>query len=69
MLRLLIQSRVTGRFMAPCPKTGQPEWVVCLDQAGAGILGDYESCAQIIEDHCDLIEDKPYVLDLDTLDS
>ena len=32
-MRLVIQSRTTGAFLAPNPDDGQPEWVMLLTEA------------------------------------
>ncbi|MDH0373597.1 hypothetical protein N7340_17810 [Comamonas aquatica] len=53
MSRYVIQSATTGAFLAPDPSTGfgEPAWVMLLDEAG--VLDDLESCAELIEDHCE----------------
>ncbi len=65
-MRLLIQSRATGRFLAPSMDSGVPEWVTSLDQAGGGVCTDPESAVQLLEDNCDF-EDQPVIVDLDRL--
>lgn len=65
-MRLLVQSRATGRFLAPSMVSGSPEWVTSLDQAGGGVVCDPESAVQLIEDHCDY-DDQPTIVDLDRL--
>ena len=50
-MRNVIQSRMTGCFLAPSVEDGQPEWVMLLSEAS--IVEDLETCAQIIEDHID----------------
>jgi hypothetical protein len=64
MARLLIQSKATGRFLAPSPEDGQPQWVLSLREVGAGVLQDMDQVAQLVEDHCDH-DDFPQVIDLD----
>lgn len=66
MPRLLIQSRATGRFLAPNPEDGQPHWVLGLRAAALGIMDDMDRMAQLIEDHTEF-EDLPQVIDLDRL--
>jgi len=51
MPRYVIQSATTGAFLAPSFEDGQPEWVMLLREAVA--VDDLETCAQLIEDHCD----------------
>lgn len=65
-MRLLIQSKATGRFLAPCDSDGQPGWVSSLKDAGGGVVADMENALQLLEDHCDF-EDQPQVIDLDRL--
>lgn len=66
MTRLLIQSRATGRFLAPDPEDNQPVWLVSLRQSGGGITDDIERIAQLMLDHTDP-EDLAQVIDLDRL--
>lgn len=66
MARLLIQSRATGRFLAPSPEDNQPVWMVSLRQAGGGVMDDSERIAQLMLDHTDA-EDLAQVVDLDRL--
>ena len=66
MPRLLIQSRASGRFLAPDPVDNQPRWFVSLRQAGGGVLDDMERAAQLLEDHTEY-EDMAQVIDLDRL--
>jgi hypothetical protein len=66
MARLLIQSRATGRFLAPSLTSGVPEWVVSLDHAGGGVVSDVEDAIQLLEDNTDL-DDQPVIVDLDRL--
>lgn len=66
MPRLLIQSRATGRFLAPHPEDNQPTWVVSLRQAGGGVMDDMERIAQLMQDHTEF-EDLAQVIDLDRL--
>lgn len=65
MARLLIQSRATGRFLAP-DEYNQPVWVVALRQAGGGITDDEERIAQLMLDWTEP-EDLAQVVDLDRL--
>ncbi|WP_367068615.1 hypothetical protein [Oryzisolibacter sp. LB2S] len=60
-MRYVIQSAFTGAFLAPNPDDGQPEWVMLLRDACA--VDDLETCAQLIEDHCDSYH-KAVVVDL-----
>jgi hypothetical protein len=64
-MRLLIQSKATGRFLVPCDDGGV-DWVGNLKQAGGGVLADIETALQIIEDHADF-DDLPHIVDLDRL--
>lgn len=64
MSRYVIQSGTTGQFLAPSFEDGQPEWVMLLKEAG--IVGDLEDCAQLIEDHTEPFH-RPQVVDLDEL--
>jgi len=64
-MRLLIQSKATGRFLVPCDDGGV-DWVGNLKQAGGGVLNDIETALQIIEDHADF-DDLPHIVDLDRL--
>lgn len=66
MARLLIQSRATGRFLAPSPEDNEPYWVVSLRQAGGGVTDDMERIAQLMLDHTEA-EDLAQVIDLDRL--
>lgn len=50
-MRYVIQSAVTGAFLAPGYEDGQPEWVMLLREAVA--VDDLETCVQLIEDHCE----------------
>ena len=63
-MRNVIQSRMTGCFVAPSVEDGQPEWVMLLSEAS--IVEDLETCAQIIEDHIDSFH-RCQVIDLDDL--
>lgn len=65
-MRLIVQSRATGRFLCPSLDDGQPQWVASLREAGGGVVGDLESAQQLVEDCCDF-EDEPVVIDLDRL--
>lgn len=64
MSRYVIQSATTGAFLAPSYEDGQPEWVMLLSEAVA--VEDLETCAQLIEDHCDAFH-RAYVVDLTQL--
>lgn len=66
MARLLIQSRATGRFLAPSPEDNQPVWMISLRDSGAGVLEDIERIAQLLQDHTEP-EDLAQVIDLDRL--
>lgn len=63
-MRNVIQSRMTGCFLAPSVEDGQPEWVMLLSEAA--IVEDLETAAQIIEDHLDAFH-RCQVIDLDDL--
>lgn len=65
-MRLLIQSKSTGRFLAPSQSGGEPEWVESLRAAGGGVVHDLEEARQLVEDCCDF-DDFPVVVDLDRL--
>lgn len=65
MARLLIQSRATGRFLAPDDEN-TPVWVVGLRQAGGGVTDDEERIAQLMLDWTEP-EDLAQVVDLDRL--
>lgn len=65
-MRLLIQSSVTGRFLAPALDGGQPEWVVSLKEAGGGVVADMETAIELVGEYADL-EDRPQIVDLDRL--
>lgn len=65
-MRLLIQSKTTGRFLVPNDTDGQPVWVGSLREAGGGVVVDVESAVQLVEDHCDF-DDSPVLIDLDRL--
>ena len=65
-MRLLIQSKATGRFLAPREEDGQPGWVASLRDAGGGVVADVETALQLLEDHCDF-DDQPQIVDLDVL--
>lgn len=64
MARLLIQSRSTGRFLAPSLTDGQPEWVVSLREAGGGLVKDLETAHQLVQEWCEP-DDQPQLIDLD----
>ena len=63
-MRNVIQSRMTGCFLAPSAEDGQPEWVTLLSEAA--ILEDVETCVQIIEDHVDSFH-RVQLVDLDDI--
>ena len=65
-MRLLIQSKSTGRFLAPSLEDGQPGWVSSLKEAGGGVVFDVESAYQLLEDWCEH-DDFPQLIDLDRL--
>lgn len=65
-MRLIVQSLATGRFLAPSPADGQPEWVRSLAQAGGGVVDDAERATQLVHDWADL-DDEPVIVDLDVL--
>jgi hypothetical protein len=65
-MRLLVQSSVSGRFLAPALDGGSPEWVQSLKDAGGGVVFDMETAFDLISEHCDF-EDRPQVVDLDRL--
>ena len=66
MARLLIQSLVTGRFLAPSLNGDEPGWVASLREAGGGVCSDMEQVAQLFHDHCDF-DIGAVVVDLDRL--
>jgi hypothetical protein len=65
-MRLLIQSKTTGRFLCPDLEGGEPVWVVSLREAGGGVLVDLEQVHQLVADCCEA-EDEPLLIDLDRL--
>lgn len=65
-MRLLIQSKASGRFLAPSLSDGQPEWVFGLKEAGGGVVFDIESAHQLLDDWCEP-DDFPQLIDLDRL--
>jgi hypothetical protein len=65
-MRLLIQSKTTGRFLCPSLSDGQPEWVASLREAGGGVVSDIEAAHQLVNDCCDF-DDEPVLIDLDRL--
>lgn len=65
-MRLLIQSKTTGKFLCPALDGGEPVWVVCLREAGGGVISDMDAVNQLVEDNCDF-EDMPTLIDLDRL--
>lgn len=65
-MRLIVQSQITGRFLAPSLTGGEPVWVRSLREAGGGVLRDPEMIAQLIADNTDS-DDRAIVIDLDRL--
>lgn len=65
-MRLLIQSKTTGRFLCPANDGGEPVWVQSLREAGGGVVNDLDTVNQLVEDNCDF-EDMPILIDLDRL--
>lgn len=65
-MRLLIQSKTTGRFLCPSLDDGQPVWVQSLREAGGGVLADLDSVVQLVDEWCEF-EDHPVLIDLDRL--
>ncbi|MDB5965398.1 MAG: hypothetical protein JWQ72_1898 [Polaromonas sp.] len=65
-MRLLIQSKTTGKFLVPASDGGEPVWVRSLREAGGGVVGDLDTVNQLVEDNCDF-EDMPTLIDLDRL--
>ena len=65
-MRLLIQSRATGKFLCPDLAGGEPVWVSSLREAGGGVVTDIETALQLAIDNCDC-EDEPFLIDLDRL--
>lgn len=65
-MRLLIQSKATGKFLCADLNGGEPVWVASLREAGGGVVTDIEAAHQLAEDHCDC-EDEPVLIDLDRL--
>jgi len=65
-VRLIIQSQLTGRFLAPSMDGGEPVWVRSLREAGGGVSADMDSCAQLMIDNTDS-DDRAVVIDLDRL--
>lgn len=64
MVRFLIQSQASGRFLAPNPEDGQPHWVVSLRDGLAGAVDDMERAVQLMDDWCDF-DDMPRIINLD----
>lgn len=65
MSRLVIQSTVTGRFLAPGLEfPHSPDWFVSLRDAG--ILFDYENACSMIEEYAEN-DDHCIIVDLDRL--
>jgi len=66
MSRFLIQSLVTGRFLAASLDGGEPVWVRSLRDAGGGVVGDAEFIGQLLADNVEP-DDQAVVIDLDRL--
>lgn len=64
MARYLIQSLATGKFLAPNPDDGQPEWVTSLRDGMAGVFEDKDRAWQLFADWCEP-EDLPQLVNLD----
>jgi hypothetical protein len=65
-MRYIIQSQITGRFLAPSITGGEPVWVRSLREAGGGVLTDIEQIAQLVIDNTDP-DDRAVIIDLDRL--
>lgn len=65
MPRLIIQSKATGRFLAPSLSDGQPTWFTSLREAGGGVVSDIADAMQLMEDLD--FDDMPQVVDLEIL--
>lgn len=65
-MRLLVQSKTTGKFLCPALDGGEPVWVQSLREAGGGVVFDLDSVNQLVEDYCDG-DDMPVLVDLDRL--
>ena len=65
-MRYIIQSQITGRFLAPSEDGGEPVWVRSLRLAGGGVFTDIERAAQLVVDNTDS-DDRAIVIDLDRL--
>jgi len=65
-MRLLIQSKATGKFLCPDLDGGEPVWVAGLREAGGGVCFDLEAVHQLVADHCDT-DDMPVLVDIDRL--
>lgn len=65
-MRLLIQSKTTGKFLCPAEDGGEPVWVSSLREAGGGVVADLDTVNQLVEDNCDF-DDLPQLIDLDRL--
>lgn len=63
-MRNVIQSRMTGCFLAPSYEDGQPEWVMLLSEAA--VVEDLETCVAMVEDHIDSFH-RVQIIDLDDL--
>ena len=63
-MRLLIQSKETGRFLVPAGD-GTMDWVGSLKEAGGGVIFDIETAFQIVSDLD--FDDYPQIVDLDRL--
>lgn len=65
-MRLLVQSKSTGRFLVPSQDGGEPEWTHDLRRAGAGVVPDVEHAVQLVQDWTD-VDDLPQIVDLERL--
>ena len=65
-MRLIVQSLITGRFLAPDKEGGEPVWVRSLRSAGGGVVTDPEMAAQLLIDCVDS-DDHAVIIDLDRL--
>lgn len=65
MPRLIIQSKATGRFLAPSLSDGQPTWFTSLRDAGGGVVFEISDAMQLMEDLD--FDDEPQIVDLEIL--
>ncbi len=67
MARYIVQSLVTGRFLAPAPDgMSEPVWMRSLREAGGGVVSDPELAALLLTETADA-DDRPVLIDLDRL--